>query len=769
MSLQDLRQNFGPLFGGDLGRDLDELERRTRTSVGRSQSQASAAGMNALGVSGGGGGGGGSVSMQPGAATGYIPPHVAPQHFAAYAARAPLVEHHHLVADTSLAIGGGGAGGTTPGGLPGGPIAPMSLGGVARPALLGGPGGGGGGGGGAASFQGGPGPASAFAGGGNGFGGGGGGGAPVSLNASHAMIRGPSPSGAWSLLPPQIPRPLGLQRFLDQQFSPATGGDDDGSAGHGARRRASLNAPSSGAPRSSMATRGSASGAAAFGGASPNVASPGGNGGGASGNKRSSRRRRGADGSGMGAGVAAFDVLGTSEDEFDMDPIARSAAARRQQVMTEALMHSGGGAAGVTEFAHSIGVGAAEAVAAKMASEVARQAAQKPGLTPEDLQTNLSSAGTSKGPRSTEVQLMRRRLERIDDGLARAAMRQQLAHERLRNVVASGLVSEGGVQTDGSLMPVDTGARPRNALLDPSHVDVASLGGASGNGNGGGMGLANADEKDLEIAARMRMMQNSSMLLMPAVPYEHFKHVAVDPLAVRREREAAAAAANGEGGSAGARAGARSALETRLDQLQLANEEVLVRNRIVPTQPDQMGSARPAAEAPVDATSVLGSVNPRETYARTPGSRAAPAHLASATVEHLAAAYRQPHPNVGAPAGGYGSVLDGPRTTEDASEAARWARARALNDHEQLSMTQFGAGAMTGAGATAQMRSQQDDSALVANGALRTLPPGSVKDNYDARKKWANVSFETPGSTFRGVAVSAIDSEARALYGLEQA
>lgn len=602
---------------------------------------------------------------------------------------------------------------------------------------------------------------------------------------SYHNVRGPSNSGAWSLLPPQIPRPLGLQRFLDEQFAPPPMQQQQQQQQpnvDGSQRAMMMTSPNQKFNKPESLGRSSG---ATYGKSGPsNINSPM--------NKNqqqsskpgnSGKRTRSLAGPyqgdyGAGRGPYAMNSTDDEGDEDDFDPIASGARFRRELVDNEISLHVGG--QGVGEFAQSLGIGTAEAVAARMAAEVARQAAQKPSVTADDLQSNNSAstkdAGASKnggGPRASEVAIMRRRMERIDDGLARAAMRQQLAQERLKNVVASGLVAEGGSQTDTNLAPLDTGAKPRSTLLmDPSALDPASVGGSSRMKNGGGGALGNAEqsEQDMEAVAKMNLMKKSGLLLMPAVPYEHFKYVAPaasNSLMTKREQEEKARRNPGQ-----AKSEAKDALRDRLDQLELAHEELLVRNRIVPTQPDQYGSYRPHTDQNVDPTSVLAHIDPKLQLAGSPESLRAPRpDTLDRTVDHTAAAYRLQHQRIAGPAGGYGSVLD-PRsqmsTETAAEEARRWALAKARNEAEGMSFTTTGTGGPLGASATAQLRTQQDDTGLLANAALRTLPSGNQRDAYDARKKWAGVSFENPGSSkFQGTHMDAISKESRDLYGFD--
>lgn len=467
-----------------------------------------------------------------------------------------------------------------------------------------------------------------------------------------------------------------------------------------------------------------------------------------------------------------------SDDEADADPIAYAAFRRREDAAQEAMVHSMSG--GVSEFAQSVGMGQAEAVAAKMAAEVAKQAAQKP-ITADDLQSN-SSATTSKAPsmRPTEVMIMKRRIERIDDSLARAQMRSQLAQERLKNVVASGLVTDEGCQTDPNIAPLDTGVKRRTAaqqaLMDPSAVDANSLGATSADGGGAGGGgggvatsAAYSDEAQMEAVRKMHAMRGAGLLLMPAVPYEHFKYVPPD-LSAHMQTGAMKMEAERKPGQAMVEN--KDLLKARLDQLQLANEELLVRTRVVPTQPDVAGSARVGSSHPgqYDPTSVLAPVDPRAQLALSPAGRAPPEHVHGSVVEHTAGAYRMPHQNVAPPAGGYGSVMDpaSQRAAEQhRSEEQRWAMAKARNEAEGVTLTSRDTGPM-GASALAQLRTSQDDTALLTNAALRTLPQGNMRDNYDARRKWDNVSFQVPGTRFGGTAMGEITNEAQKLYGFDK-
>lgn len=796
MALNDFRQNFAsrPLFTGELGRDLVELERRAGSaihpanhsaSVRRSQSnntyqqaQPSSAGNFGMLMN----------SYNGGGATGQ---------FGSLSGRTPLAEHHHLGGTMNSNVSGPGNYSSQRQQVsfvsaPNAPLAPASLmsnsqygningGGVdpqpkqyysnsktvnphVTPATSQ-----------FVSNQ--PTSNSSYVtvAGGDGGGimnndyGAGGGFSPGSSSRPMHGVRGPSQSGAWSLLPPQIPRPLGLQRFLDKQFAPPEMERQNGPSAMSPQvenpdfdsmgRRSST-----GHGRSSGATRAKST---------PSKQVPlhqSRKGEAANKRKRTPTTNAAALVGDYGLGRGPYALNSSDADDGDFDPIATGARARRQQVDNEIAVHSGG--LGVSEFAQSLGVGTAEAVAAKMASEVARQAAMKPAVTPEDLQSNNSASTSanqkSAGPRATEVAIMRRRMERIDDGLARATMRQQIAQERLKNVVASGLVAEGGAQTDTSMMPLDTGAKPRSHLLvDPSAVDPESIGGPAA-----GRGGLNDDEAEMEAAAKMQRMRKAGLLLMPAVPYEHFKYVAPEissSMMTRREQDERARKNPGE-----AKGEAKSALESRLDQLQLANEELLVRNRIVPTQPDQFGSNRPGTDRNIDPTSVLAHVDPKEQLMFSPNSARVPnPRIAESTVDHAAMAHRLQHQNIAAPAGGYGSVLD-PRSQQQAQalqaseEERRWAVAKARNEAEGMTYSASGGGGgMLGASATAQLRTQQDDSGLLANAALRTLPSGNQRDPYDARKKWAGVSFATPGSKFQGTHMDAISKESRELYGLD--
>lgn len=303
-------------------------------------------------------------------------------------------------------------------------------------------------------------------------------------------------------------------------------------------------------------------------------------------------------------------------------------------------------------------------------------------------------------------------------------------------------------------------------------------GAKAGDGGGGGGGAMDHDiglhdnEAEMEAAAKMQMMKKAGLLLMPAVPYEHFKYVQPElssSMLTKREIEERARKNPGE-----AKSEAKSALESRLDQLQLANEELLVRNRIIPTQPDQIGSNRPAAQRAVDPTSVLGIMDPKEQFALSPQSGRVPAErVIDSTIDHAAAAYRQQHQRIAAPVGGYGSVTDpnrgGPMQQQmNDEDAHRWQVAKARNEGEGMMYSTASGQGIYGGGAATQFRTQQDDSGILANASLRTLPQGNQRDTYDARKKWANVSFATPGSKFQGTHMDAISRESRDLYGYEQ-
>lgn len=198
--------------------------------------------------------------------------------------------------------------------------------------------------------------------------------------------------------------------------------------------------------------------------------------------------------------------------------------------------------------------------------------------------------------------------------------------------------------------------------------------------------------------------QNTRRLNREAQPAEETPGVEAGREAIRRITQRAA-----------------SPLMERLDDIQLRNEELLVRNKALPA---------PGEPQPGDA-----------------GWRA------RRVVTRVAEAHRKPNPlaaDVPRPLGGYGSVMDSPPQNQYAPMAggsaapssgaqdefspSRWQAAKFRNDIEDLHTS-------TRAGQS-DLRKWANDlstSPAVNKSALRMEPA-----TYNARKKWGNVSFATP-------------------------
>ena len=353
---------------------------------------------------------------------------------------------------------------------------------------------------------------------------------------------------------------------------------------------------------------------------------------------------------------------------------------------------------------------------------------------------------------------MVRKLEVIDDQIERAASRRAIQEERLK---ASGVLPPGTKVSGESQTAGDFVDGARNAPNDGS-VEVGTRG---ANSSPGRFGL----RKHAAVGKSLMVAPGTPGYRAPydpmrSPPPRHFASTGVGASPPRKEpslswattppdnkaRGADATAAGQEAAAVGQQAlSMRAGLMNKLDELQLANEEELVKHGVLHAV---SGPQAPPPGMPALATNTAGDI-----------ARGRMAHAQA----HVAAAHRRSERLLPGPIGGYGSVTEpgsagvrydpetntlasspvrlgdysGSNVTTTHLEDDRWRRARTRMDQEK----DFGGGGVNVA--SLRMHASEIASASsrgIGHAGQSGLPRAVHKESYSAKKKWGNVSFTLP-------------------------
>lgn len=337
-----------------------------------------------------------------------------------------------------------------------------------------------------------------------------------------------------------------------------------------------------------------------------------------------------------------------------------------------------------------------------------------------------SSSDDSGGGRNTRLAptdaegWTMRKLENMDDNIERALARRDITASRLHDIGQhpAGTRIDGGVQTDP---PKAEAKSDRLSPTDPRLVDTMARRHASNLTPPVGYVLQPSDGKGYAVQATHDASPT------PSAAADASLHPAgrEGSLAWARSPDGERGVGGGPRETVASREaasrvhGTRDSFLSRLDQLQLANEELLVKTKALGGS-DGLAHEQ-ASKAERDA--------------------------ASRVIDRVGAANRNAPVAFAPPAGGYGSVLDGSRTGADPE--ARWRDAKVHND---LRKDHESTGVDVGASSAPALRQWATDVGAASSRKLTRseVPRSAQRDPYSARKKWGAVSFAVPDGPDHG-------------------